>query len=219
MLEQMTMRSHLSEEDRKMLKLLVDSGGRISSREISQQFGISLSAVQRRRKRLEDSFFIRSYSLDPMKFGYMRIELLIYTAGGTTIDIGMEILKREEVISAFRTLGEHAIDLRVEVFVKDNAALLDLIEEIKSMKGVKDVIWTEAIEPVGARHSPDQISRESDVEEPPAKLTEDLLQTHEKSVFSPLAMISVTAAKVTPDHIMRSSEELRILQRIALNGQ
>ena len=115
----MTMCLQLSEEDRKMLKLLVDSEGRISSNEISQQFGVSLNTVQRRRKRLEDTYFTRTFSVDPAKFGYRRIELLIYTKGGTTIDIGMELLKRKEVTSAFRTLGERTIDLRVEVFVKD----------------------------------------------------------------------------------------------------
>ncbi len=83
----MTVQLPLSEEDRKMLKLLVDSEGRISSQEISQQFGVSLSTVQRRRRRLKETYFIRTYTLDPLKFGYRRIELLIYTAGGTTIDI------------------------------------------------------------------------------------------------------------------------------------
>jgi len=217
-LEEMTKRSQLSEEDRKMLKLLVDSEGRISSQQISQQFGVSLSTVQRRRKRLEDTYFIRSYSLDPLKFGYRRIELLIYTSGGTTIDIGMELLKREEVISAFRTLGERAIDLRVEVFVKDNAALLDLIEQIKAMKGVKDIVWTEVIEPVGRTRPPDQVSRQPEVEQLPPKLT-NALQTHEKSVFSLLPAIPVTARKVPLNLTARSTEELRILQRIALNGQ
>jgi DNA-binding Lrp family transcriptional regulator len=218
-LEEMTMSSELSEEDRKMLKLLVDSGGRISSHEISEQFGVSISTVQRRRKRLEDTYFIRNYSLDPKKFGYRRIELLINTIGGTTIDIGMELLKREEVTSAFRTLGERAIDLRVEAFVKDNAALLNLIEQVKAMRGVRDVVWTEVIEPVGMKHTPDKASREPKIELPGAELTKNVPQTEEKLLFSLVPTTPVMVSEVPLGPTGRSSEELRILQRIALNGQ
>jgi DNA-binding Lrp family transcriptional regulator len=93
-----------------------------------------LSTVQRRRKKLEEAYLMKTYSLDPMKFGYRRIDLLIYTEGEQTMRIGEELLKHEEVTSAFRTIGEHTIDLRVEVFVKDNSVLFDLLEEVKAMK-------------------------------------------------------------------------------------
>jgi hypothetical protein len=110
--------------------------------------------VQRRRRKLEDTYLIKTYSLDPIKFGYRRIDLLIYTAGGETMNIGQELLKHEEVTSAFRTIGEHTIDLRVEVFVKDNRVLLDLLEEVKAMKGVRDVVWTEVIATIGRKNFP-----------------------------------------------------------------
>jgi len=82
--------------DRKILKLLLDSEGSISSHEISVQLSIPLSTVQRRRKRLEGEYLIRHYSLDPIKFGYRKIDILVYTEGGGTIDIGKELLKRDE---------------------------------------------------------------------------------------------------------------------------
>jgi DNA-binding Lrp family transcriptional regulator len=145
------MYSNLSEIDRKMLGLLLDSEGHIPTHELSLQLGIPLSTVQRRRKRLESEYLIKTYSLDPIKFGYRRIDLLIYTEGGETMNIGKELLKREEVTSALRTIGEHTIDLRVEVFVKDNAILLDLLEQVKAMKGVRDVIWTEVIASIGRK--------------------------------------------------------------------
>ena len=143
------MNSNLSEIDRKMLGLLLDSEGRVPTQELSLQLGIPLSTVQRRRKKLEHEYLLKTYSLDPMKLGYRRIDLLIYTQGGETMNIGKELLKREEVSSAFRTIGEHTIDLRVEVFVKDNGILLDLMEQVKAMKGVRDVVWTEVIATIG----------------------------------------------------------------------
>jgi DNA-binding Lrp family transcriptional regulator len=149
--------SHLSDMDRKMLRLLLDSEGTIPTHEISEQLGMPISTVQRRRKRLEDEFLIKHYSLDPMKFGYRKIDLLIYTQGGDTLSVGKELLKREEVTYAARTIGEHTIDLRIEVFVKDNGVLLDLLETVKAMKGVRDVIWTEVVETIGRKNPPNHI--------------------------------------------------------------
>jgi DNA-binding Lrp family transcriptional regulator len=151
------MSPQLSEIDRKMLKLLLESEGHIPTHELSQQLEVPLSTVQRRRKRLEANYLIKTYSLDPIKFGYRSIDLLIYTVGGETMTIGKELLKREEVVSAFRTIGEHTIDLRVEVFVKDNSILLDLLEQVKAMKGVRDVIWTEVIATIGRKNLPNHI--------------------------------------------------------------
>ena len=151
------MYSELSDVDRKMLRLLLDSEGNIPTHEISQTLGIPLSTVQRRRKRLEETYLLKHYSLDPMKFGFRQIDLLIYTEGGETMNIGKELLKREEVTYAARTIGEHTIDLRIEVFIKDNGVLLDLLESVKAMKGVRDVVWTEVIETIGRKNPPNHI--------------------------------------------------------------
>jgi DNA-binding Lrp family transcriptional regulator len=148
------MYSQLSDLDRMMLRLLLDYEGDISTHELSLKLGISLSTIQRRRMRLEQEYLIKHYSIDPMKFGYRRIDLLIYTEGGETMSIGKLLLDREEVTYAARTIGEHTIDLRAEVFVKDNGVLLNLLEDVKAMKGVRDVVWTEVVETIGRKNPP-----------------------------------------------------------------
>ena len=67
-------------------------------------------------------------------------------------------MKFEEITFAARTIGEHTIDLRAKAFVKDNATLLSLIEKVKGLKGVKELIWTEAIEVIGRKNPPNDIT-------------------------------------------------------------
>ena len=122
------MYSQLSDLDRKMLRLLLDSEG---SKPTDEMSGIARYSIEHRSEKKEATrgrYLIKHYSLDPMKFGWRRIDLLIYTQGGETMSIGKELLEREEVVYAARTIGEHTIDLRIEVFVKDNGVLLDLLE-------------------------------------------------------------------------------------------
>ena len=72
--------------------------------------------------------------------------------GGRTISIGKELLKREQVAYVARTIGQFNIDLRVEVFVRSNDELINLIEDVKAMRGVKELIWSEIIEVVGRKN-------------------------------------------------------------------
>ena len=72
--------------------------------------------------------------------------------------IGKDLLKRDKVAYVARTIGQYNIDLRAEVFVKSSEELVNLIEEVKAISGVKDVIWSEAIEVVGRKeHIPIEI--------------------------------------------------------------
>lgn len=52
-----------------------------------------------------------------------------------------------------KSIGEHTIDLGVESIVKDNNVLLDLLEKIKEMEGVEDVLWSEIVSIVGQKIS------------------------------------------------------------------
>jgi len=93
------------------------------------------------------------YVLNLEHLGFRRVDLLIYTEGGATIEIAKELLKRDEVVYVGRSIGEHTIDLRAEVIVENNSELLDLLEEVKAMPSVRDVIWSEIVEVVGKKKS------------------------------------------------------------------
>jgi len=68
------------------------------------------------------------------------------------MSLGKQLLKRDQVAYVARTIGQFNIDLKAEVFVRSNDDLINLIEEVKAMRGVKDLIWSEIVEVVGRRN-------------------------------------------------------------------
>ena len=67
--------------------------------------------------------------------------------------VGKELLDLSSVTRVHRTIGEHTIDLHAEVVFRDNKELLNIIEWIKSLDGIRDVVWTESVEMVGKNTS------------------------------------------------------------------
>jgi DNA-binding Lrp family transcriptional regulator len=143
----------LSLVDKKILKVLLTPGDRISSHALSTKIGLPRTTIQRRRNFLEKHFLEFAYSLKLAELGYRRVDLLIYTGGGDTVSIAEKLLQRDEVVYVGRSIGEHTIDLRAEVIIKDNSQLLDLLEEVKAMGSVKDVVWSEIVKVVGNKRS------------------------------------------------------------------
>ena len=137
-----------------MLKILLSPNGDLkSSKSLSAKLGIPITTVRRRRKRLESKFLKMHYILDIEKFGWKRVDFFISIRNGMVNSVANKLLTSDEVTYVAKSIGEHTIDLRVETIVKDNASILDLLEKIKAMKGVKDVVWSEIVNVVGRKIS------------------------------------------------------------------
>lgn len=143
----------LSRADKMILKVLLDPDGRISSHKLAKLTGLPRTTVQRRRRFLEKELLSIAYTLNLKSLGFRRVELLIFAHSGRTVLIGKELLKRVPVVYVARAIGEHTIDLKVDVIIRDNAELLNLTEEIKAMDGVRDVVWSETVEVIGVKKS------------------------------------------------------------------
>ena len=102
---------------------------------------------------LEKHYLQFNYTLNLQNLGYRRIEFLISTQNGKTLEVAKQVLKREEIVSVYRTVGQHAIDLKAEVIVKSNPELLELLELVKGIDGVADAKWTEIVSVVGKKTS------------------------------------------------------------------
>lgn len=142
-----------SDIDKKILKALLEPNGRISSVSLEKKLGIPRSTILRRRKYLEENYLQISYILNLSKLGFRRVDLFIYTDHGATSEIARELLKRDEVVMVTNSVGEHTIDLRAETIVQDNSELLSLLEIVKAMPNVRDVVWSEVVRVLGRKKS------------------------------------------------------------------
>lgn len=144
----------LSQLDRKILKILLTPNGYlISTKSISTKLGIPVTTIRRRRKRLESKFLKMQYVLDIEKFGWRRIDFFISIRNGLVNNVAKKLMDLNDVTYVGKSIGEHTIDLRVESIVKDNVVLLDLLEQIKGMEGVRDAVWSEIVNVVGSKIS------------------------------------------------------------------
>lgn len=144
----------ISQIDRKILKILLSPpNGSRSSKSISAKIAVPITTVRRRRKRLEKEFLKLYYILDIEKFGWRRVDFFISILQGKVDDVVKRLMNLNDVTYVGKSIGEHTIDLRVETIVKDNIVLLDLLEKIKGMDGVRDVVWSEIVDVVGRKMS------------------------------------------------------------------
>lgn len=144
----------LSPVDRKILKiLLTPPNGPRSTKSISAKLEIPVTTVRRRRQRLEKNILKVHYILEIEKFGWRRVDFFISIMQGKVNDVARDLMNLNNVTYVGKSIGEHTIDLRVESIVKDNILLLDLLEKIKGMNGVRDVVWSEIVDVVARKMS------------------------------------------------------------------
>jgi DNA-binding Lrp family transcriptional regulator len=149
-----TQTRQLSAIDRRLLKVLLSPNGEIkSTKNISKKLGVPVATLRRRRKRLERDFLKVLYVLDIEKFGWRRVDFFISIMQGKIDPVANSLVKLDDVTYVGKSIGEHTIDLRVETIIKDNSVLLNLLEQIKAMDGVKDVVWSEIVSVVGRKVS------------------------------------------------------------------
>jgi DNA-binding Lrp family transcriptional regulator len=135
----------LSEVDKKILKVLLRPNGRDSSVDLERKLGIPRTTIQRRRKHLEREFLEFRYTLKLSRLASGGLDLFIYTGGGGTETVAKELMKHDEVVYVGSSVGEHTIDLRAETIAKDNSELLGVLERVKAMPSVRDVVWSEIV--------------------------------------------------------------------------
>jgi DNA-binding Lrp family transcriptional regulator len=143
----------LSRVDKDLLKILLTPDGRVSSKAIAKALGVPATTIQRRRRKLEECLLTMTYSLDLKKFGWHRVDFLIATEKGKTMFIARQLIKLDEVVYVGRSIGQQTIDLHVQAILEGNADILRIMELLKAMPGIKDVVWSEIVQVIGKKSS------------------------------------------------------------------
>lgn len=143
----------LSRVDKDLLKILLTPDGRVSSKAIAKALGVPATTIQRRRRKLEESLLTMTYSLDLKKFGWHRVDFLIATEKGKTMFIARQLIKLDEVVYVGRSIGQQTIDLHVQAILEGNADILRIMELLKAMPGIRDVVWSEIVQVIGKKPS------------------------------------------------------------------
>ena len=100
-----------------------------------------------------DTSFSRYISIRRVKIKTNYVYFFITIRDGMVNAVAKKLIDFDEVTYIGKSIGEHTIDLRVETILKDNSSILDILEKIKAMDGVKDVVWSEIVNVVGRKIS------------------------------------------------------------------
>jgi DNA-binding Lrp family transcriptional regulator len=147
----------ISELDRLILKELLLQENRKTSEFLSKKLGIPLTTIQRRRKILEQEIIKMEYFLRLDKFGWRRVDFFLSPQTGKNHEVANEILSMEPIIFVGKTIGQHTIDLKAESIVKDNSQILGLMEKMKTMDGIKEVVWSEIVMTLARKPVPNYV--------------------------------------------------------------
>ena len=123
---------------------------------IAHKLNQPLSTIQRRRRRLEDSSFLRrKYEIDVKQFGFRKADILISTLRGECLNVAKEIAVKHPSnnLEITQRVGDSKVNLVAQAIYKDTKVLYNILEDIKGMKHVEDVEWSEIISVVQKNES------------------------------------------------------------------
>ncbi|MGB9708842.1 AsnC family transcriptional regulator [Infirmifilum uzonense] len=129
----------MDEKDITILRLLIENA-RLPLTKIAEKVGITDVAVKKRIKKLEKDGIIKKYTIvvEPKKVGYNGVALVgVDTEPDKVLSTANELSKKEFTTSVFITTGDHMI--MVEIWAKSAEELMNIIEDIGKMEGVKKV--------------------------------------------------------------------------------
>ena len=139
------MKSNLSNEidkiDVQILDLLIDNH---NNKSISSSLKIPLSTIQRRvRNLIEKGFVVSKNYIDFTKFGFKSGTIHIYLNDGN-LDL---ILEKVSKLKGVNSLEVHIgnSDIVAGIVYNHGRELLDIITNIKKIKGVERIVWSERI--------------------------------------------------------------------------
>jgi hypothetical protein len=79
---------------------------------MSEEIGVPVSTIRRRRKLLESKFLKMIYVLDVEKFGWRRVDFFISIKDGLVDSVANKLLEHSDVTYVGKSIGEIVKSLR-----------------------------------------------------------------------------------------------------------
>jgi Lrp/AsnC family transcriptional regulator, regulator for asnA, asnC and gidA len=131
----------LDDSDLRIIKLLVAGH---NNQQIANETKIPLSTIQRKtRKMFEKGYVISRNEIDYKRLGYKRGVIHIYLEQGNLNQIATRVTKMDSV----QTVSLHAGNSDIIGFFlyQNTEQVLGLIDEVKKMEGISNVVWSEEV--------------------------------------------------------------------------
>lgn len=126
----------------------------ISSLSLAKRLNIPLSALQRRRAKIENAILRRTYTFNHKAFGGRVGDLIIHVDKGKSDEVAQTLLEKYKNNIAYcdtRINSQHNVS--AHVIYKNTEELHNLIESIRSMDYITGVAWSETVRKVGDNNS------------------------------------------------------------------
>jgi Lrp/AsnC family transcriptional regulator for asnA, asnC and gidA len=125
----------LDETDRAIIEQL-QRDGRLPYTRLGQAVGLSEAAVRQRVQRLLEQGVMQVVAVtDPLSLGLRRMAMVGLRAEGDLAVIADKIAQLEDVDYVVITAG--SFDIIIEAVVEDDGALLELINRLRSVPGIR----------------------------------------------------------------------------------
>ena len=129
--------SRLDDVDRRLTELLMEDG-RMSYAALAPQIGLSQAATRIRVQRLLDERIIDvNARVDPAVLGYGVYAFVLMSARGPVGPVATQVTAVPEAVFVVHTSG--GWDLLVEVRASDNAALVRVLDRLRTIEAVNDL--------------------------------------------------------------------------------
>lgn len=129
----------IDDKDKMIIEILMRNA-RTSLAEIAEILKISDVAVSKRIKKLEENGIIKGYTaiVDPIKLGYSSVAIIGIDVEPERLLEVLRLLREKDYIRYLAlSTGDHMIIL--QAWSKDNNGLTNILKDIASISGVKNV--------------------------------------------------------------------------------
>lgn len=131
-------------------ELLDDSEA--TSTDIARKYNKPLSTIQRRRTRLEKTILKKDYSINVKYANWRSGEIFMSIEKGRTQEIGRHLFEKYATnMTLVTTTLNNVGNLIGHIYYRSSPQMFSVIEELKKIESVKEVMYAEHIEVLGDR--------------------------------------------------------------------